>query len=91
MEWAKQIDPLKVPEKQRHHAECYKGMILEKGNAIIEITAKFNKYSDDIEEYLSQLRKIGVSNQPSVEHTEPTTDNSKEKEEPYKAKSPLLP
>jgi len=89
---------VEVPEKKRHHAKCYRDMLVEKIGAINNSTATVNKYMDDIQEYLKQLEKIGlilpVAPEPKkvIKDTVSMSDAIIEEPKPVKPKeSPLIP
>ena len=85
-EWASKIDLLVVDEKKRHHAKCYKDMIAEKTGMINMHTAKIEKYMKDINEYVEQLAKIGLSMKPIENKVEEVVSSF-----PTESSSPLLP
>ena len=60
-QWAQNIDVILVKPSKRHHAQCYKDMIVEKTYMIKAISDKIDNYTTDISEYISQLEKIGVN------------------------------
>ena len=86
MEWAQSIDVSKIEEKKRHHAQCYKSMILEKISLISKNSEKIHSYMNDLTEYVAQLGKIGVMLHPEEKEEAPKEELSSES-----TKSPLLP
>jgi hypothetical protein len=88
VEWAAKIDETKVEPKKRYMVKCYKSMILEKSKSVEALTKKVSGYMDDIAEYIEQLGKMNVRQQPekSVEPAALQQDNPVQER-----KSPLLP
>ena len=87
--WAREIDCNKVDPKKKHHAECYRGMLVDKIVRINELTEKINSYYSDIEEYTEQLKKINIYIPGSEPKTIEEPVNVSTDEE--KKNSPLLP
>ena len=85
VEWAKKLDLTKIPAKQNYKAKCYADMIIEKSTTVSSLTSRIESYMQDIQEYLGQLEKLGLTPEPKVQPT--ITDH---KPEPEKT-SPLLP
>ena len=89
IKWASEYDTMKVPQEKnkRNNANVYLGMIQDKGNRVLQNNAQNTDYMSNLDEYLGQLKKIGVTHQAEV--TTPTAPAG-EPEKP-KTQSPLIP